>query len=177
MGSGFGRACSSQQAAGRRKKLGTFELRRLVLQLTRITYFNENEVREWYKRFMKDCPDGLLSEHHFLHFFTDTFKMSEQEDKNTLARQIFRTFDKDGSGSVDFREFIIGLSTLLRGTTVERLKWVFNMYDLDSNGSVTKDELIHVLKEVDVDGDGTLKLKEFVEGVRRNPGLLCPTRN
>ncbi|XP_035685149.1 neurocalcin-delta B-like [Branchiostoma floridae] len=158
-----------------------------------------------------------MSEHHFLHFFTDTFKMSEQEDKNTLARQIFRTFDKDGSGSVDFREFIIGLSTLLRGTTVERLKWVFNMYDLDSNGSVTKDELIHVLKmmhklrypemavenvdaldehlqsvadkiftgifyilhraEVDVDGDGTLKLKEFVEGVRRNPGLLRPTRN
>ena len=50
------------------------------------------------------------------------------------------------STQVDFREFIIGLSTLLRGTTVERLKWVFNMYDLDSNGSVTKDELIHVLK-------------------------------
>ncbi|CAH1271817.1 NCALD [Branchiostoma lanceolatum] len=177
MGSGFGRACSSQQTAGRRKKLGSFELRRLILQLTRITYFNEEEVKEWYKRFMKDCPDGLLSEHYFLRYFMKSFKMGGLEEKGTLARQIFRTFDRDASGSVDFREFIIGLSTLLRGTTVERLKWIFNMYDLDSNGSVTKGELIRVLKEVDVDGDGTLKLKEFVEGVRKNPGLLRPARN
>ncbi|XP_078581895.1 neurocalcin homolog [Branchiostoma floridae x Branchiostoma japonicum] len=120
--------------------------RRMVSQLTRVTNFSEAEVKQWYHLFLKDCPEGVLSEERFVTFFCNFYKRGDYAKKKALATQIFRTFDRDGSGSVDFREFLCGMSALLRGTTAQRLRWAFNMYDLDRNGSLSRDELLNVLK-------------------------------
>ncbi|XP_078591542.1 neurocalcin homolog [Branchiostoma floridae x Branchiostoma japonicum] len=118
----------------------------MFTQLEEITYFNRSEIKKWYKLFLKDCPDGHLKEERFVAFYTASFQSGDLERKECLAKQIFRTFDRDGSGTVDFREFMCGMSALLRGTTPERLKWAFNMYDLDGNGEISMQELLHVLK-------------------------------
>ncbi|KAI8497270.1 hypothetical protein Bbelb_252190 [Branchiostoma belcheri] len=120
--------------------------RRMVSQLTRVTNFSELEVKQWYRLFLKDCPEGVLGEERFVTFFCNFYKRGDLEKKKALATQIFRTFDRDGSGSVDFREFLCGMSALLRGTTAQRLRWAFNMYDLDRNGSLSREELLNVLK-------------------------------
>eukprot|EP00058_Branchiostoma_floridae_P017569 XP_002603057.1 hypothetical protein BRAFLDRAFT_63309 [Branchiostoma floridae] len=164
----------------------------MFTQLEEITYFNRSEIKKWYKLFLKDCPDGHLKEERFVTFYTASFQSGDLERKECLAKQIFRTFDRDGSGTVDFREFMCGMSALLRGTTPERLKWAFNMYDLDGNGEISMQELLHVLKqeelelaetdlrevadkifkELDEDGDGNLQCREFVDGLTRMPYLF-----
>ena len=41
----------------------------------------------------------------------------------------------------DFREFVTALSIHRKGTFDERILWVFNLYDSDGNGRITKSEL------------------------------------
>lgn len=42
----------------------------------------------------------------------------------------------------------MGLSILSRGTMDEKLRWIFNLYDLNRDGKVTKDELLLVLTSI-----------------------------
>jgi Ca2+-binding EF-hand superfamily protein len=43
---------------------------------------------------------------------------------------------------------LIGLSVLSRGTLDEKLRWIFNLYDINRDGKVTKDELLLVITSV-----------------------------
>lgn len=36
---------------------------------------------------------------------------------------------------------MVGLSILLRGTVHEKLKWAFNLYDINKDGCITKEVL------------------------------------
>ncbi|XP_066270989.1 neurocalcin homolog, partial [Branchiostoma lanceolatum] len=182
----------------------------LPLQLARVTHFTVAEVKQWYRLFLTDCPDGQLSEGQFVSFYCNHFEHGDAKIKAILARRIFHTFDRDASGCVDFREFLCGMSAMLRGTPMERLKWAFCIFDLNSDGTVSKKELINVLtflqdirlpqetnidellqaqerreredhiqdvtekifERLDSDQDGFLILREFIEGLRRDPGLL-----
>ena len=42
----------------------------------------------------------------------------------------------------------MSLSTLLRGTTKEKLKWTFTLYDLNKDGYITKQEVLNVMVAV-----------------------------
>ncbi|XP_019622306.1 PREDICTED: neurocalcin homolog [Branchiostoma belcheri] len=181
--------------------------KRMLTQLARVTHFTVAEVKQWYRLFLTDCPDGQLSERQFVGFYCNHFEHGNAEIKAILARRIFHTFDRDASGCVDFREFLCGMSAMLRGTPMERLKWAFCIFDLNSDGTVSKKELINVLteetniddlllaqerrerehhiqevtekifEELDSDQDGFLILREFIEGLRRDPGLLQIVRD
>lgn len=42
----------------------------------------------------------------------------------------------------------MGLSILSRGTIDEKLRWIFNLYDINRDGKVTKDELLLIITSV-----------------------------
>lgn len=37
------------------------------------------------------------------------------------------------------QDFVIGLSVLLRGSVTEKLRWAFNLYDINKDGYITKE--------------------------------------
>ena len=41
--------------------------------------------------------------------------------------QIFRIFDKDGNGSIDFNEFMMATDMTSAGTPEEKLRWAFKV--------------------------------------------------
>ena len=47
---------------------------------------------------------------------------------------MFSSFDNDGDGFVDFKEFMTGFAVFKKGSVEEKLKWALSMYDLDKNG-------------------------------------------
>ncbi|TRY76881.1 hypothetical protein TCAL_14724 [Tigriopus californicus] len=59
---------------------------------------------------------------------------------------------------------LVSLSTLLRGTTHEKLRWTFTLYDLNGDGFITKQEVLNVMVAVhDLMGFHGTPMREVVE--------------
>lgn len=117
----------------------------------------------------------------------DEFLQIPQVANNPLAHRMIAIFDEDGGGTVDFQEFVGGLSAFSnRGGRDEKLKFAFKVYDMDRDGYISNGELYIVLKmmvgnnlrdqqlqqivdktimEGDKDGDGRLSFDEFADMV------------
>uniref|UniRef100_K3WH70 EF-hand domain-containing protein n=1 Tax=Globisporangium ultimum (strain ATCC 200006 / CBS 805.95 / DAOM BR144) TaxID=431595 RepID=K3WH70_GLOUD len=55
----------------------------------------------------------------------------------TFLRRLFLTFDADGDGKIDFREFVVGLNGFVKGTPEEKVHALFEIYKSDSSGKET----------------------------------------
>ena len=108
--------------------------------------------------------------------------------QNPLVNRVIEVFDKNGDGKISFMEFIQGLSALhSEGSTEGKLKFAFNIYDINRDGFISNGELFTVLKtmvgsnltdvqlqqlvdrtiiQADKDMDGMISFKEFSDMVK-----------
>ncbi|RLN54899.1 hypothetical protein BBJ29_007552 [Phytophthora kernoviae] len=67
--------------------------------------------------------------------------------RGLLGERLFEVIDKDGSGSIGYNEFVHGLAILFRGSQKEKLKFIFDLYDLSDAGSISRHELLTMLHQ------------------------------
>ncbi|GCB75960.1 hypothetical protein scyTo_0016497 [Scyliorhinus torazame] len=133
------------------------------------------ELHHWYKKFMTECPSGQLTLHEFKQFFG--LKGLNQE-ANAYIEQMFKTFDMNKDGYIDFMEYVAALSLVLRGKMEQKLRWYFKLYDVDGNGCIDRHELLNIIKALFVGLSSELEelikltrelsLEEFVEGAKKD---------
>ncbi|XP_039624299.1 Kv channel interacting protein 3a, calsenilin isoform X1 [Erpetoichthys calabaricus] len=114
-------------------------------QLQAQTKFTKKELQSLYRGFKNECPSGLVDEETFKTIYSQFFP---QGDATTYAHFLFNAFDIDRNGSIRFEDFVIGLSVLLRGTVNEKLNWAFNLYDINKDGYITKEEMLAIMKSI-----------------------------
>ncbi|CAF1161754.1 unnamed protein product [Adineta steineri] len=109
------------------------------------TGFSSEEILRWHKKFFHDNPDGRLDCVAFRQFYR-LLRNETPERLNDMCDHIFRAFDVDGNGYVEFGEFLLGFAISSHGDLRSRLNYAFECYDLDSNGYLTEDEIEPVLR-------------------------------
>ncbi|XP_012873687.1 PREDICTED: lysophosphatidylcholine acyltransferase 2B-like [Dipodomys ordii] len=62
-------------------------------------------------------------------------------------RQLFAFFDRNHDGTIDFREYVIGLTVLCNPDDTEKILEVsFRLFDLDADGFITEQEFTAILR-------------------------------
>ncbi|XP_044190710.1 recoverin-like [Thunnus albacares] len=109
------------------------------------TKFSETEIVQWYENFKKQCPTGRISKEEFQSIYSKFFPDS---DANTYAQHVFRSFDTNDDGTLDFKEYIIALHMTSTGKTTRKLEWAFSLFDVDKNGYITKSEVTEICSSI-----------------------------
>lgn len=65
---------------------------------------------------------------------------------NLIYDRLFAFYDSDGNGLIGFEEFIRGLACVHSKTSESRLKEVFNGYDIDADGYVSRKDLLRMFR-------------------------------
>jgi len=137
----------------------------------------KEEVEQLKKTFtlLDVNKDGLLSKKELMEGFNRAMNLMMTEDE---LEEIMRSVDADGSGYVEYDEFI--RSTVKKSTMLNQrnLEIAFNTFDTDRSGSISASEVKMILgqgndvdnsffetiiKEVDLDGNNEIDIREFKE--------------
>ena len=139
-------------------------------------------MQKLYKNFSKLDKDqsGTLEPEEF-------FDIPELAN-NPLVKRVIAVLDKNKDGSISFLEFVQGLNSLSASSTQEeKLRFAFQIYDINNDGYISNGELFMVLKmmvgnnlndvqlqqlvdrtiiKADKDFDGKISFSEFTEMVK-----------
>jgi len=63
-----------------------------------------------------------------------------------LVDSFFHVFDKNASGSIDMKEFCIGVAMLTKGSLKDKIRLAFDIIDVNKSGSLDRDEMGSFLK-------------------------------
>uniref|UniRef100_A0A8C1VZB3 Recoverin-like n=1 Tax=Cyprinus carpio TaxID=7962 RepID=A0A8C1VZB3_CYPCA len=102
------------------------------------TKYTEEELCAWYATFLKECPSGRITKEQFEGIYASFFP---DADPTAYARHVFRSFDTNADGTLDFKEYIVALHLTSSGKTLRKLEWAFALYDVDGNGTISKNEV------------------------------------
>ncbi|XP_058246712.1 Kv channel interacting protein 3a, calsenilin isoform X2 [Hemibagrus wyckioides] len=197
-------------------------------QLQAQTKFTRKELQSLYRGFKNECPSGLVDEETFKTIYSQFFPQGGKKgtyfisffvtylktktlflfirfsflflDATTYAHFLFNAFDLDRNGSIRFEDFVIGLSVLLRGSVTEKLNWAFNLYDINKDGYITKEEMLLIMKSIydmmgrytypsvrdeapsehvekffqkmDRNQDGVVTIEEFIETCQKDENIM-----
>ncbi|KAK3090452.1 hypothetical protein FSP39_011964 [Pinctada imbricata] len=158
--------------------------------------FTSQEIKDWYQEYQKSLSSGetQLSRDDFKRVYDKMFS----GDATSFAEQVFRSFDINGNGYVDFQEFIVGLSISSSPNNETKWAWAFSMYDIDGDGFISREEMSHIMKaifsmaefklpkgykttdeytddifkSIDTNQDGLISQEEFINGAKTNPVII-----
>nr|NP_001027949.2 potassium channel-interacting protein KChIP [Ciona intestinalis] len=168
-----------------------------IERLMALTNFDRRELKTLYRNFKNECPNGVVNEETFKSIYCQFFPNG---DADMYAHYVFRAFDHSEEGHVNFEEFAIGLSSLLRGSLIDRLHWTFRLYDINHDGYITREEMLSIIKSVyqllgshvtpslsddnymehtdrifnklDLNGDGLVTMEEFCETCTKDESIV-----
>ena len=67
-----------------------------------------------------------------------------------LGERFFAVMDINGDGYVDYKEFLSGLLRIYCSNYDQKIRFVFDIYDFDCDGYISKDDISAVLNYMPV---------------------------
>jgi len=134
----------------KRKRLSRDDLEFLKAR----TSYDDDTIRKWHKGFRIDCPSGKLTPRKFVEMYKLFFPHGNAQE---FCDHVFRTFDTDKNGFIDFKEFLLAIDVTSAGSPTDKLKWAFKMYDVDGNGVIDLEEMTKIVQAIyDVENKGAI---------------------
>ena len=152
--------------------------------LRKYSRLGEDQAKEAFDVFVAENPTGKIRPSDFK---KNMIKVLPGKVGEEMEKHVFRLYDYNDDGFIDFTEFMIVCIVMSDGTPEEVLAKIFRIYDLNSDGKITKNEMKKLVKdmygllkidnpnvasealiaktahaEMDKDMDGKVTLEEFI---------------
>ena len=86
------------------------------------TNYSIETIMAWYRGFKEDCPDGKLTPQAFMQVYGSSFLSANTKE---FCDYVFKNFDTDGNGFIDFKEFLLAIHVTSCGSAEDKLNWAF----------------------------------------------------
>merc|ERR1712083_487294 len=154
-----------------------------IAALSQSSELDEAQVREAFDSFVAEHPNGRMKPKDFTAMMSQALP---KKDASKMEKHVFRAYDTNNDGYIDFVEFMVIYYIMSDGTPEEVLGKIFRVFDVNGDGTITKKELKRLIKdmygllnadnpeeaskelitnsafaEMDKDDDGKITLAEF----------------
>jgi len=150
------------------------------------TDISREEVEQQYKNFLHQYPNGKITRSSFKELMRKCYPAA---NLIKLEKHIFRMYDTNNDNHIDFREFMMVLYILSKGTPEQNLEQIFRIFDINNDHEISRSEMKKIVKdlfallsskeqqtaetdakmaddaftEMDVDKDGKVTKEEFIQ--------------
>eukprot|EP01091_Cochliopodium_minus_P008464 TRINITY_DN1923_c0_g1_i1.p1 TRINITY_DN1923_c0_g1~~TRINITY_DN1923_c0_g1_i1.p1 ORF type:complete len:207 (-),score=69.83 TRINITY_DN1923_c0_g1_i1:374-919(-) len=129
-----------------------------VEEFKNLTNFSEEELKRLWRRFKKLDKDDNNT------LTTEEFREIPELASNPLLERVIAIFDTNKDDEIEFKEFISALSTFsVKGNIEAKLKFAFQIYDMDGDGFISNGELFQVLQMMVGDNLTEVQLQQIVD--------------
>ncbi|NXH20969.1 EFCB1 protein, partial [Bucco capensis] len=114
-----------------------------------VKHFNKSEVEcliKLFDRLVAESRSRFAAVGFDRNMFRETLHSAFGMTDDMIMDRVFRIFDRDNDSCISVGEWVEGLSVFLRGTLEEKIKYCFEIYDLDADGYITREEMFQMLK-------------------------------
>ncbi|KAG7468322.1 hypothetical protein MATL_G00141720 [Megalops atlanticus] len=138
---------------------------------------NVKKELEGFAAIANSCKGGRIGIEEFARFLKLPVSPPLQE--------LFSLFDRNGDGTIDFREYVIGVTVLCHpANTEETIRMAFQLFDTDDDQYITQEEFSSLLRsslgvadldvsklfnEIDTDRSGHISYEEFQAFAQSHP--------
>ena len=103
------------------------------------------EVTARYEEFLKTHPSGCISKVEFSNMIRTCYPGVQTE---ALEKHIFRMYDRNSDGFIDFKEFMVLLYIMSSGTPEQNLEQIFRIFDINGDGTISWKEMQNIVTDL-----------------------------
>jgi len=154
-----------------------------VASLSETSGLEPTQIKEAFDAFIEEHPKGRMKPKDFSEMMN---KAMPKKDASKMQKHVFRIYDTNNDGFIDFVEFMIIFHIMSDGTPEQVLGKIFRVFDVNSDGVISKKEMTRLVKDMyglikaedplaesealiaksafswmDKDGDGKITTEEF----------------
>ena len=155
-----------------------------IANLVKTSGMTEKDVKHAFDSFVAEHPNGKMKPKDFRQIMSSALP---KKDASKMEKHVFRIYDANNDGHVDFVEFMVVYTIMAGGSETEILTKIFRLFDVNSDGVISKKEMSRLGKdmygllkkddpnisaadliaksafaEMDKDEDGKVSLQEFL---------------
>ena len=116
-----------------------------IATLAMTSGMQEQEIRDNFAAFIEEYPDGKMKPKVFCEMM---MKVMPKKDAAKMVKHVFRVYDTNNDGVVDFTEFMVIYHVMSEGTPEEVLTKIFRVFDVNSDGIISMSEMKKLIKDM-----------------------------
>ena len=107
------------------------------------TQASKDDVGKMYEKVLAKYPIGEITEDGLNLILKTCFPSQNVDDLHT---HIFRMYDTNEDGVIDFHESLTAITIMGAGTLEEKLEQIFRLYDINNDGAISREEWERIFK-------------------------------
>ena len=115
-----------------------------VTSLSKSSGLDEAQVKPAFDNFVTEHPDGRMKPKDFREMMEKA--LPGKGDAKKMEDHVFRIYDSNNDGYIDFPEFMIIYFLMNEGSPQEVLSRIFRVFDVNGDGTISMKEMKRLIK-------------------------------